>query len=65
MVDFLKIKRLREAKELSQEAAAKLAGIPSRQRWNDIESGRKPNITIDTLDKIARALGVKAADLLK
>jgi transcriptional regulator with XRE-family HTH domain len=65
VVDFLKIKRLREAKELSQEAAAKLAGIPSRQRWNDIESGRKPNITIDTLDKIARALGVKATDLLK
>ena len=61
-IEMMKLKR--EKKGLSQSAAAELAGL-SRQRWNDIESGRKPNIELDTLDRIAAALGVKAKDLLK
>ena len=36
----------------------------SRQRWNDIESGRKTNIELETLAAIAGALGVPAKDLL-
>jgi transcriptional regulator with XRE-family HTH domain len=47
-------------------SSAKLAELSGgRQQWNDIESGRRKNLTIDTLNKIATALGVKAKDLLK
>jgi transcriptional regulator with XRE-family HTH domain len=65
MVDTSEIKRLRERKGLTQEEAAQKAGLPGRQRWNEIESGRKANVTVETLEKIAAALGVKAKDLLK
>jgi transcriptional regulator with XRE-family HTH domain len=39
--------------------------MPGRGRWNDIESGRKMNITLETLDAIADALDVPAAELLR
>lgn len=64
-VDIDKIKRLREERGLTMEQAAKLAGLPSRQRWNDLEAGRKPDIRVSTLEAVAKALGVKPADLLK
>lgn len=64
-LDRAKLRELRESRGLTMEQAAKLAGMPNRQRWYDVESGRKPNITLDTLDRIAAALGVKARDLLK
>ena len=64
-LDTMKIKQRREKLGLSQEDAARLAGLSSRQRWHHIESGRKPNITIDTLESIAQALQCKPADLLK
>ncbi|HEY7116553.1 MAG TPA: helix-turn-helix transcriptional regulator [Tepidisphaeraceae bacterium] len=63
-VDTQKIKSLRERRGWSQEEAAQEAKLKSRQAWNNIESGRRiPRI--DTLEKIAAALGVKARDLLK
>lgn len=65
MLDIAKIKALREKLGLSQEAAAAAAGMKTRQQWYTIESGTKPNVSIDTLNKIAAALGVKARDLLK
>jgi transcriptional regulator with XRE-family HTH domain len=65
MLDVAKMKSLREKLGLSQEEAAKRAGLKGRQRWNDIESGRKAAITLTTLDQIAKALGVKAKELLK
>lgn len=65
MVDLAKVKRLREKAGLSQAAAAKLASIGSAQAWNNIESGRKANVTVDTLNKIAKALNVRAKNLLK
>lgn len=64
MLDFGKIRTLREAAGLNQEQAAKKAGIGSKSRWADIESGARANITIDTLDRIAAALDVEPADLL-
>jgi transcriptional regulator with XRE-family HTH domain len=64
-LDVDKIKSLREKLGLTQEAAAERAGFQSRQAWNNIESGRQAKITLQTLDKIADALGVKAKDLLK
>ena len=65
MIDIEKIKSRREKLGMSQEEAAQKAGVGSRQRWNDIESGRKANVSIETLDKVAEALGMKARDLLK
>ena len=50
------IKEIREAKGLSQEKAAEKANI-SRTRWQEIEYGCK-NITIETLRRMAEALGV-------
>jgi transcriptional regulator with XRE-family HTH domain len=64
-LDFERIKELREGRGLTQEEAAKLAGLGTRQRWNDLEAGRRLNIELDTLERIAKALGVKARDLLK
>ena len=64
MLDTAKVKALREKRGLTQEEAARRAGLPGRARWNDIESGRKANVTIQTLDAIAEALGVQPAELL-
>jgi len=64
-LDTAKLKRLREKCKLTQEEAAIRAGLKGRQAWNNIESGRRPNLQLQTLEKIAAALGVKAKDLLK
>jgi transcriptional regulator with XRE-family HTH domain len=64
-LDFGKIKQIRERLGLTQEEAAKKAGFSNRQYWNNIESGRRTNIELNTLDAIARALKVSAKDLLK
>jgi transcriptional regulator with XRE-family HTH domain len=64
-LDLAKLRDLREKAGLTMEQAAKQAGMPSRQRWYEVESGTKPNVTIETLDRMARALGVSARDLLK
>lgn len=65
ILDTGKIRGLREQAGLTQQQAAEKAGLESRQRWHQIESGSTPNIELDTLDRIAKALGVKAKDLLK
>ena len=56
------VKRLREAKELSQEAFAHEAGI-HRTYVSDIERGAR-NPTIRIVEKLARSLGVPAGSLL-
>ena len=65
MLDTEKLKRLRERAGLTLEAVAQKAGFGNRQQWYLIESGARANIKLDTLDKIAAAVGVKAKDLLK
>jgi transcriptional regulator with XRE-family HTH domain len=64
-LDTEKIRRLRERAGLSQSQAAEKAGMKTRQRWHQIESGTIANIELDTLESIAKALGAKAKDLLK
>ncbi|HEX8341273.1 MAG TPA: helix-turn-helix transcriptional regulator [Tepidisphaeraceae bacterium] len=64
-LDYEKIKLLRERLKLTQQEAADAAGLGTRQRWNEIEAGRRTNIELATLDRIAAALRVKAKDLLK
>ena len=58
-----RMRELREKQELTQTQAAKRAGMIV-SRWSDIETGRKANVTIETLSVIAAALGVDARELL-
>jgi transcriptional regulator with XRE-family HTH domain len=58
-----RIKLERERQELSQEALAEKAGI-SRGYLARLETGRH-DPTVGVVEKLARALRVKVADLLK
>lgn len=64
-VDRLKIKQLREKLGLSMEEAAQRAEMGGKQNWYGVESGTRDNVTIETLERMARVLGVKAKALLK
>lgn len=58
------IKKLREAKGLSQEKLARLADVANNTLIK-MESGENQNPTLDTLKKVAKALGVSIEDLIK
>ena len=58
-----RIKALRERRRLSQEALAAKAGV-SRGYLARLEIGRH-DPTVGTVEKLAKALRVKVADLLK
>ncbi|OIO30390.1 hypothetical protein AUJ77_03385 [Candidatus Nomurabacteria bacterium CG1_02_43_90] len=57
------IKKLREAKGLSQEKLARLADVANNTLIK-MESGENKNPTLDTLKKVAKALGVSVDDLI-
>jgi hypothetical protein len=65
ILDIVKMETLRSALGLTQEEAAQRSGLGSRQRWSDIVNGRRENLTLDTLEGIAKALGTTAKNLLK
>ncbi len=58
------IKKLREAKGLSQEKLARLADVANNTLIK-MESGENQNPTLETLKKVAKALGVSVDDLIK
>lgn len=58
------IKRLREAKGLSQEKLARLADVANNTLIK-MESGENQNPTLDTLKKVAKALEVSVDDLIQ
>jgi transcriptional regulator with XRE-family HTH domain len=58
------LKKLREAKGLSQEKLARLADVANNTIVK-IEAGKNKNPTLDTLQKIAKALGISIDDLIK
>lgn len=58
------IRKLREKNGLSQEKLARLADVSNNTIVN-IEAGKQKNPTIDTIRKIAKALGVSLEELLK
>ena len=58
------IKKYRQAKGLSQDKLSRLADI-SHATIIKIESGGIQSPTIDTIQKIAKALGVSLDNLLK
>ena len=58
------IKKLRKAKDLSQDKLSRLADV-SHATIIKIESGGIQSPTIDTVQKIAKALGFSVDDLIK
>lgn len=58
------IKKLRKAKDLSQDKLSRLADV-SHATIIKIESGGIQSPTIGTVQKIAKALGVSLDDLMK
>jgi transcriptional regulator with XRE-family HTH domain len=58
------IRKLRQAKRLSQDRLSKLADLSLNSVVN-IEAGNNLNPTIETLEKIAKALGVSVEELIK
>jgi transcriptional regulator with XRE-family HTH domain len=66
-VNHEKIKSLRKNRELTLEQAAAKAGMRHKQHWSNIESGRQrsKSISVELLERVADALGVKPVELLK
>jgi len=58
------IRRLREAKGLSQEKLARLADVANNTLIK-MESGENKNPTLETLKKVAKALEISVDDLIK
>jgi len=58
------LKKLREAKKLSQEKLARLADVANNTIVK-IEAGKNKNPTLETLTKIANALNVSVDNLIK
>ncbi|GAA4651554.1 helix-turn-helix transcriptional regulator [Kistimonas scapharcae] len=55
-----RLRELRQEQCLTQEGLAHLAGL-NRTYIGDIERGEK-NITLESMDKLARALGINLRD---
>lgn len=58
------LKKVRQEKGISQDRLSKLADL-SLNTVVTVESGANPNPTIETLTKIAKALGAEVDDLIK
>ena len=58
------IKKLRQEKDISQDRLSKLADI-SLNTVVKLELDENPNPTIETLQKLAKSLGVSVDDLIK
>ncbi len=58
------IKKLREAKGLSQEKLARLADVANNTLIK-MESGENQNPTLNSLKKVAKAFGVSVDNLIK
>lgn len=58
------LKKLREAKGLSQEKLARLSDVANNTIVK-IEAGKNQNPTLDTIKKIAKALNVNIDKLVK
>lgn len=67
MVNAQEIRRRREALKLSLSEAAVAAGwgVAGRTRWHDIESGRRKNLELRSIQAIAKVLNVTVNTLLE
>jgi transcriptional regulator with XRE-family HTH domain len=60
---LLRLRELREHHELTQEAFAEVSGI-SYKYYQAIEGGRKPDLRLSTLERVAKAYGIGVHELL-
>ncbi|MEM4326191.1 MAG: helix-turn-helix transcriptional regulator [Candidatus Pacearchaeota archaeon] len=58
------IRKLRQKKGISQDRLSKEADL-ALNTIVKIETGENPNPTLETLEKIAKALGVPVSDLFR
>ena len=58
------LRKLRETNGLSQEKLARLSDVANNTMVK-IEAGKNQNPTLDTLKKIAKALGISIDELTK
>lgn len=58
-----RIRQLREARGLTQEAFAERAGL-TYKHYQQVEAGRKQDIRLSTLIKMAEGLGLKLTELV-
>jgi transcriptional regulator with XRE-family HTH domain len=58
------IRRIRQEKDISQDRLSKDADL-ALNTIVKIENDESPNPTVDTLEKIAKALGVTVTELFK
>ena len=58
------IRKIRQKKGISQDRLSKKADL-ALNTIVKIETGESPNPTVETLEKIAKALGVSVAELFK
>ncbi len=58
------LRKLREAKGMTQEQLAERVGV-TREYITMLESGARANPTIDTLKKLAKVLKVKVGELVE
>ena len=65
MLDIEKMEDRRRTLGLSQHEAAVRAGLAGKLAWNNIISGRKANVTLETLKRIAGALECDPRKLIK
>lgn len=63
-LNIKKINKLREVHNINQATLAKKMNI-SRQRISLILNGKKQSHTFNTVNSLAKALGVKATDLIE
>jgi transcriptional regulator with XRE-family HTH domain len=59
----LKLRHYREAAGLTQSELAKKVGV-RQATISDLETGKSRRLELDLLEKLAKALGVKAARLI-
>lgn len=58
-----RVKELREARGLSQEAFAEKTGLGYKY-YQHVEAGRRRDIRLSTLEKLAKACGLKPCELI-
>jgi transcriptional regulator with XRE-family HTH domain len=58
-----RLKQMRQAHGLTQESFAELAGL-SYKYYQQIEGGRKPDLRLSTLERLAGAYGIEVYELL-
>ena len=58
-----RLRALREHHGLTQEEFAEISGM-SYKHYQAVEAGRKPDLRLSTLERLAGAYGIEVAELL-